>query len=97
MKLLSEIQDWRECVNEVVQGDCLEGMKKLPDKSIDLILTDPPYGLDKKLFQGGSRNQGWAMSQYKGNVWDKIPTDEIFEEIFKGNRRRSRTLPEVHR
>lgn len=25
-------------------GDCLELMKKIPDKSIDLILTDPPYG-----------------------------------------------------
>ena len=26
------------------QGDCLEVMKEIPDKSIDLILTDPPYG-----------------------------------------------------
>jgi len=25
-------------------GDCLEVMKELPDKSIDFILTDPPYG-----------------------------------------------------
>jgi site-specific DNA-methyltransferase (adenine-specific) len=24
--------------------DCLEGMKELPDNSIDLVLTDPPYG-----------------------------------------------------
>lgn len=26
--------------------DCLEGMKQLPDKCIDLVLTDPPYGID---------------------------------------------------
>lgn len=26
-------------------GDCLEVMKDIPDKSIDLILTDPPYGI----------------------------------------------------
>ena len=26
------------------QGDCLELMKDIPDKSIDMILTDPPYG-----------------------------------------------------
>ncbi len=26
------------------QGDCLEVMKEIPDKSIDLVLTDPPYG-----------------------------------------------------
>lgn len=28
----------------IEQGDCLELMKQIPDKSIDLILTDPPYG-----------------------------------------------------
>ena len=26
------------------QGDCLELMKDIPDKSVDMILTDPPYG-----------------------------------------------------
>lgn len=26
------------------QGECLEVMKNIPDKSIDLVLTDPPYG-----------------------------------------------------
>lgn len=29
--------------NSVIQGDCLEVMKDIPDNSIDLILTDPPY------------------------------------------------------
>ena len=27
-----------------MHGDCLEEMKKIPDGSIDLVLTDPPYG-----------------------------------------------------
>ena len=27
----------------IKQGDCLELMKKIPDKSIDMIVTDPPY------------------------------------------------------
>lgn len=31
-------------VNKVVQGDCLEIMKSIPDKSIDMILCDLPYG-----------------------------------------------------
>ncbi len=30
----------------IVNADCLEYMKTLPDKSVDLVLTDPPYGLD---------------------------------------------------
>lgn len=29
---------------KLMQGDCLEMMKKIPDGSIDLVLTDPPYG-----------------------------------------------------
>jgi len=30
--------------NQVIQGDCLEVMKEIPDKSIDMILCDLPYG-----------------------------------------------------
>ncbi len=30
----------------IIQGDCLEVMKTFPDKSFDLVLTDPPYGMD---------------------------------------------------
>ena len=33
-------------INTVQNIDCLEGFKLIPDKSIDLILTDPPYGLN---------------------------------------------------
>jgi len=29
--------------NQVIQGDCLEVMKDIPDKSIDMVLTSPPY------------------------------------------------------
>ncbi len=28
---------------KLILGDCLQEMKKIPDKSIDLVLTDPPY------------------------------------------------------
>ncbi len=29
---------------QLIHGDCLEEMKKIPDGSVDLVLTDPPYG-----------------------------------------------------
>ena len=29
---------------DLIHGDCLEEMKKIPDGSIDMVLTDPPYG-----------------------------------------------------
>jgi len=31
--------------NIILQGDCIEKLKELPNKSIDAIITDPPYGL----------------------------------------------------
>ncbi|EKD28230.1 MAG: DNA methylase N-4/N-6 protein [uncultured bacterium] len=39
--LRKEIKDF---VNKVHSGDCLDVMKKIPDKSIDMILCDLPYG-----------------------------------------------------
>ena len=32
---------------ELMKGDCLERMKEIPDGSVDLILTDPPYATTK--------------------------------------------------
>lgn len=34
----------KDYINKVIQGDCLEVMKGMPDKCVDLVLTDPPYG-----------------------------------------------------
>lgn len=31
-------------LNQIIHGDCLEVMKDIPDKSIDMILCDLPYG-----------------------------------------------------
>ena len=36
--------DINKYINKVIQGDCIEVMKKIPDKSIDMILCDLPYG-----------------------------------------------------
>ena len=32
---------------KLLHGDCLELMKEIPDKSIDMIATDPPYVISK--------------------------------------------------
>jgi len=32
---------------ELYLGDCLEYMKSMPDKSVDAVITDPPYGMGK--------------------------------------------------
>ena len=35
-------------LNKIYCGDCLDLMKNMPDKSIDLVLTDPPFGISFK-------------------------------------------------
>lgn len=32
-------------INKIINADCLDILKQLPDKCVDLVLTDPPYGM----------------------------------------------------
>lgn len=41
--------------NKIYYQDCLEGLKLLPDKCIDLIITDPPYLIHNTRAGGSSR------------------------------------------
>ena len=31
----------------IIKADCMEELKKLPDESIDCVITDPPYFIDR--------------------------------------------------
>jgi len=35
-------------INKIYNMDCLEGMKYMDNESIDIVITDPPYGVRKK-------------------------------------------------
>ncbi len=48
---LSDIE--RISVNTTVLGDSIKALKKIPDNSIDLIIVDPPYNLDKDFHGNG--------------------------------------------
>lgn len=43
----------------IIYGDCAEQLKKLPDDSVDLIVTSPPYADQRKTTYGGI-----AVNQY---------------------------------
>lgn len=53
-------------VNKIICGDCLEVMKEMPDKSVDLVLTDPPYGM--------SYQSSWRTEKH-----DKIENDDSLD------------------
>ena len=31
--------------NQIINGDCLKEIKKIPDNSFDLVFADPPYNM----------------------------------------------------
>lgn len=39
-------------INKIICGDCLELIHLIPNNSIDVVLTDPPYGLKKDAIRG---------------------------------------------
>lgn len=60
---------------KLIQGDCLEEMKKMPENSVDLVLTDPPYGIN-------------FVSNHRREKYKKIMNDnrfplKIFNEFFR--------------
>lgn len=68
-------------LDTIFNQDCLVGLKALPDKSIDLILTDPPYG--KKADKG---TNGFGAAKNRRYVWGwdgMIPPPELFNEMFR--------------
>ena len=66
---------------KLYNGDCLEFMNGIPDKSIDLIVTDPPYG---KKADKGTNGFGCSKNRRYQGGWDNSrPQKAVFDEIFR--------------
>lgn len=68
-------------INKIIQGDCLEVMKKMPDKSVDLVLTDPPYEQEAHTLQRRVKRGGGVM-EVEALTFPPI-TKELREESSK--------------
>lgn len=61
--------------------DCMEYMKGVPDKSFDLAVVDPPYGIDINMNMGKRKGK---RSMHDNKDWDKaIPSPEYFTELAR--------------
>ena len=61
----------------VYNEDCIQGMKRYPDKYFDLAVVDPPYGINIE-------TSGDKCSDYKPAIWDnESPQIEYFTELFR--------------
>ena len=75
-------------VGEIVLGDSLLVLSTFPANSIDLIVSDPPYGLalHKANAVGGSQitKKKTIKGGFMGHKWDaEVPSVEIWKECFR--------------
>jgi site-specific DNA-methyltransferase (adenine-specific) len=55
--------------------DCLEGLAKIEKNSVDLLLTDPPFGID--FHKVGTQYN--RMQKELGKMYHEVPADEYYE------------------
>ena len=56
-------------VNQILRGDCLEELAKLPDASVDLVFADPPYNLQ---LEGNLLRPNNSVVDGVDDAWDKF-------------------------
>lgn len=76
----------------IYNADCLEIMKGIPDNSVDLVLTDPPYGINRDKGFGGFDGFGGlgkpiARRVYKDNWDEERPSKIYFDEVLRISKR----------
>ena len=68
---LETVRSVNEPLSVVFNEDCMEGMKRYPDKYFDLAVVDPPYGLGEDGLKNHSRGTLCNATKYTPKQWDK--------------------------
>ncbi|MDB5080878.1 MAG: methylase domain protein [Chloroflexi bacterium] len=67
-------------LNSILQGDCIEMMSRLPDKSVDLIFADPPYNLQ---LQNELWRPNMTLVDAVDDDWDKFDSFEAYDTFTR--------------
>lgn len=71
--------------NKIYNGDCLEVMKQIPDNSVDLIITSPPYNLSNNKgggFKNTENDKKWKNALI-ANGYDTYSDDMPYEQYVE--------------
>ena len=68
-------------LNNIYCEDSYKAIKEIPDKSIDLIVTDPPYLIENTTAGGGS-NLAKSIQSMNDELESGILTEGVKEEIL---------------
>lgn len=66
--------------------DCMDGMRKFPDKFFELAIVDPPYGIGNWIQVSGKQNQ--THSEVMWNKKTDRPSKKYFEELRRISKNR---------
>jgi site-specific DNA-methyltransferase (adenine-specific) len=64
----------------------MKGLAGLPDKSYDLALVDPPYGLPAESTHGRGKLKDRIINRDNIQSWDIAPDKAYFDELFRVSR-----------
>ncbi|MEE9118300.1 MAG: site-specific DNA-methyltransferase [Calditrichia bacterium] len=71
-------------INRIYNMDCLEGMRQMPDESVDLVIADPPYGIGESNEKNLSRGTLAKPKDYGSYDWDKERLEKsYFDEMLR--------------
>ena len=80
--LFNDFLDDRIPLNTILNEDCINGMRALPDNSFDIAIIDPPYNLSsggKWNWDNSEKNIGFGGAWSKVmESWDNMPLFEYF-------------------
>lgn len=72
----------KKFLNQVIQGDCLKLLPQIPDNSIDLVATDPPYELDWRQSIHFKNRKSMYHHKTETQTWDK-GVKGLYKILFK--------------
>lgn len=68
------------CLDQIIQGDCIQVLEGLPEKFVDMIFADPPYNLQL-------RNELWRPNMTRvdavDETWDKFASFEEYDAFTR--------------
>ena len=64
----------------IIKGDCLKELKKIPDKSFDLIFADPPYNMQ---LGGKLKRPDDSVVKSVNDDWDKFESFKNYDDFSK--------------
>jgi modification methylase len=76
-------------IDQIIQGNCIEEMARLPEKSVDLIFADPPYNLQ---LQKDLWRPNLTKVDAVDDEWDQFDSLEIYDQFTTGWLKAARRL-----